>query len=127
MAQGLAWDESVTLFIDEACDDIYEGGGFSQGASAMNAWTIFLDMGGKDTYLYCDQAGNGGNTYHGGKSLSFFVDVGGDRDSYPSKQNNSIATGGEYFIFADLPEGLADAVEDDAFKDLMIDDKKPSQ
>ncbi len=127
VAQGLAWDESVTLFIDEAGDDIYEGGGFSQGASAMNAWTIFLDMGGKDEYLYCDQASSGGNTYHGGKSLTFFVDAGGDDDSYQNKQNNSIATGGEYFIFVDLPKGFPDALENDSFKDLMIDDKKPSQ
>jgi hypothetical protein len=124
VAQGLAWDESVTLFIDEAGDDIYEGGGFSQGASAMNAWAIFLDMGGKDTYLYCDQAANGGNTYHGGKSLSFFVDVGGDNDSYPSKRNNSVDIGGEYFIFADIPGTLAQAFQNDKFSNPTIDESQ---
>lgn len=111
VAQGLAWDESVTLFIDQAGDDIYEGGSFSQGASAMNAWAIFLDLDGRDTYLYCDQAVSNSNSYHGGKSLSFFVDAGGDDDSYPSKANNTIDTGGEHFIFADITGTLADMLQ----------------
>jgi hypothetical protein len=114
VAQGLAWDESVTLFIEEAGDDIYEGGGFSQGASAMNAWAIFLDLDGMDTYLYCDQAANSGNSYHGGTSLSFFVDAGGDDDSYPSKRNNSIDTGGEHFIFADITGTVAEMLQNNA-------------
>ena len=114
VAQGLAWDESVTLFIDQAGDDIYEGGGFSQGASAMNAWAIFLDLEGKDTYLYCDQAASNSNSYHGGTSLSFFVDAGGDDDSYPSKRNNSIDTGGEHFIFADITGTVAEMLQNNS-------------
>jgi len=119
VAQGLAWDESVGLFIDVEGDDRYEGGGFSQGASAMNGWTIFIDRSGKDTYLYTDQARAGSNTYHDGTSLSFFLDLGGQQDHYPHKTNNSIVTGGERSIFADLPGTVTDALKDDAWRDLL--------
>ncbi len=79
VAQGLAWDESVTLFLDEAGDDSYNGGGFfSLGASAHNSVCFFIDRGGDDDYEYPPGVGRaGGNDYHGGTSLSFFVDEGG--------------------------------------------------
>ncbi|MDA0837376.1 MAG: PDZ domain-containing protein [Planctomycetota bacterium] len=119
VAQGLAWDEATALFMDEAGDDRYEGGGFSHGASAMNGWALFIDKKGKDTYLYTDQARAGGNSYHGGKSLSFFVDAGGQEDSFPNKPNNGIVTVGENSIFVDLPGSIEDALEGDAWKKLM--------
>ena len=112
VAQGLSWDETVTLFIDESGDDTYEGGSFSQGASAMNGIALFFDLAGRDTYLYCDQARAGGNHYHGGTSLSFFVDAGGDEDTYPSKPNNRILSGKEHFIFIDLPTALPEDIDD---------------
>ncbi len=79
VAQGLAWDESVALFLDESGDDAYDGGGFfSLGASAHNSVCFFLDRGGDDTYDYPPGVGRaGGNDYHGGTSLSFFVDENG--------------------------------------------------
>jgi len=79
VAQGLAWDESVTLFIDEAGDDSYDGGGFfSLGASAHNSACFFIDRGGDDDYRYPPGVGRaGGNDYHGGTSLSLFIDEGG--------------------------------------------------
>ena len=66
VATGISWDESVTLFLDQDGDDVYEGGSFSHGAAAMNGWSIFLDLAGTDTYRYTDQAGGTSNTYHGG-------------------------------------------------------------
>ncbi len=84
VAQGLAWDECATIFIDGGGDDIYHGGtGFSQGASAHNAICVFWDKGGDDVYDYPPgQARAGGNDYHGGTSLSIFIDSGGGRDLY---------------------------------------------
>jgi hypothetical protein len=112
VAQGLAWDEAVALFLDEGGNDTYEGGGFSQGASAMNGWAIFVDRNGRDIYRYTDQARAGGNSYHGGTSLSLFIDAGGGRDVYDSKPNNGVVTGGVYSVFADLPGSVAGALDD---------------
>lgn len=124
VAQGLAWDEAVALFLDQAGDDRYEGGGFSHGASAMNGWTLFIEGGGTDTYLYTDQARAGGNSYHGGTSLSFFLDLGGQEDRYPSKPNNAVVTGGARSLFVDLPGSLDDALKGDAWKALLADEKQ---
>ena len=79
VAQGLAWDESVALFLDEAGDDSYDGGAFfSLGASAHNSVCFFIDRGGDDAYEYPPGVGRaGGHDYHGGTSLSFFVDERG--------------------------------------------------
>lgn len=127
VAQGLSWDESVALFIDQAGDDVYDGGGFSQGASAMNGSIIFLDRAGRDTYRYTDQARGGGNSYHGGTSLSFFVDQGGQDDAYPRRKNNTIENGGEDSLFADLPGSIADALKGDAWRALIVKPKpKPA-
>lgn len=119
VAQGLSWDEAVGLFLDQSGNDRYEGGGFSHGASAMNGWTVFLDLDGQDTYLYTDQARNGGNSYHGGTSLSFFVDAGGGDDHYPSRPNNRIVTSGEHSVFVDLPGKLDTPLGDDALRKLI--------
>ena len=104
VAQGIAWDEAASLFIEEAGDDRYEGGSFSQGASAQNGFSIFLERAGDDTYLYTDQARAGGNGYHGGKSLSFFLDQHGT-DSYPNRENGARVFGGDNSIFADERRG----------------------
>ena len=118
VVQGCAWDEGNALFIDEAGDDLYEGGGFSQGAAAMNGWCIFLEMGGRDTYRYADQARAGSNSYHGGTSLSFFVDAGGEEDDYPSLTNNRIESQGTHSIFVDLPGAIGEALEGDLIETL---------
>ena len=124
MAQRLSWDETSALFIDEYGDDRYEGGGFSQGASAQNGFVIFIDRGGRDIYLYTDQARAGGNLYHGGRSLSFFLDLGGSEDAYPRKPNSAIVQGGANSIFADLPGTVEEALKGDAWKTLL---KKPAK
>ena len=113
VSTGLSWDESVTLFLDEAGNDRYEGGGFSQGAAAMNGISFFVDAAGQDIYRGTDQAVASSNTYHGGTSLAFFVDAGGQEDSYPSKLNNRIVWGGEHFIFVDLSGDLSGALSNE--------------
>jgi len=114
VAQGLAWDECVTMFVEGGGNDRYEGGtGFSQGASAHNSLCVFWDRGGEDTYDYKPgQARAGGNDYHGGTSLSLFIDEGGADDAYNSKQsaNDLIQWWPEYGVFCDLPGSIMDAL-----------------
>lgn len=122
VAQGLAWDECTAMFIDYAGDDRYDGGGgFSQGASAHNALCVMWDRGGRDTYIYpAGQARAGGNDYHGGTSLSLFIDEGGAEDSYdcPQSKNNLVTGWKEHGFFADLPSSLAAALKDTAWQAL---------
>ncbi|MCD6119833.1 PDZ domain-containing protein [bacterium] len=120
VAQGLAWDECATVFIDYAGDDRYEGGtGFSQGASAHNAICLFWDKGGSDEYIYAPgQARSGGNSYHGGTSLSLFIDAGGGSDFYScEKSGNNLLTGWpEYGFFVDIPCSLDKALISEAWR-----------
>jgi hypothetical protein len=116
-AQSLAWDLSVTAFMDESGDDHYDGGyALSQGASAHNGFSLFYDGAGKDTYRLNRQtpAFAGPNDYHGGPSLSLFMDAGGEPNSYavgagvafvPSR---GVAISGEKSVFSDLPAPLKD-------------------
>ena len=119
VAQGLAWDECCTMFIDYAGDDTYNGGGgFSQGASAHNALCVMWDRNGRDSYKYAPgQARAGGNDYHGGTSLSLFIDEGGAKDYYNAavSGNNLVSGWPEYGFFADLPGTLAEALAEDAW------------
>jgi len=121
VAQGLAWDECVTVFVDHEGDDTYEGGAFfSQAASAHNSICVFLDLAGKDRYRYPQQAAAGGNDYHGGTSLSLFVDAGGAADEYAgADRNNAILFSGEHGFACDLPGSIDDALKDGAFKKLI--------
>jgi len=124
VAQGLAWDECTTTFIDYGGDDTYQGGGgFSQGASAHNALCLFWDRGGRDSYIYAPgQARAGGNDYHGGTSLSLFVDEGGAPDFYDCPQSgNDLACGWpEHGFYADLPGTLSDALAADSWRELWV-------
>lgn len=80
--QGAAWDLSVTAFLEDGGDDRYEPGpGFSIAAAAHNGLALFVDRGGKDRYGVGPGQG-GPNDYHGGPSVSVFVDAGGDADEY---------------------------------------------
>jgi len=110
VAQGLAWDESVTLFVDAAGNDHYQGGRFfSHGASAHNSVCVFMDQAGRDRYDYLPgPARAGGNSYHGGTSLSLFIDEGGQEDFYGSvKAHNGRAFWHpEYGFFIDCAGSL---------------------
>jgi len=102
---GLAWDESVSMFIDSEGNDYYNGGTFfSLGASAHNSICLFLDKKGADRYDYPPApARAGGNEYHGGTSLSIFLDLGGENDVYSSDKvgNNREIALPEYGLFHD--------------------------
>ena len=119
VSQGLSWDETSVLFIDYSGNDRYEGTGFSLGASANNGICLFFDLQGKDFYREQNPARAGRNNYHGGKSLSFFVDAGGANDKYAKRENNSVETRKENSIFMDLPGSIEQAAKDKAWKKLM--------
>ncbi len=102
VAPGLAWDECVTFFLEDGGDDDYQGGGFSLGAAAHNAITVFHDRRGRDVYRRGEPARAGPNDYHGGTSLSLFLDEGGARDVYPGEDRNDTARhAGEHGFFVD--------------------------
>ena len=104
VAQGLAWDESATLFIDGQGNDHYEGGGFfSQGTSAHNSKCFFWDRNGRDTYIYEKGQGRAGdNSYHGGTSLTLFIDDGNKKDIYAKgRKNNEKTITGKHGCFID--------------------------
>ncbi len=103
VAQGLSWDETVVLFLDQGGNDDYDAGtgGFSLGASAHNGILIFRDLEGRDQYGPSRAASAGGNHYHGGHSLSIFIDEGHADDTYHGRKNNSTETGPDDFIFID--------------------------
>ena len=103
VAHGLAWDECVTMFIEDGGDDTYQGGGFSLGASAHNAICVFWERRGDDTYLRGPLGHAGGNDYHGGTSLSVFVDEGRGKDRYPGGKdlNGTVAAAPEHGLFLD--------------------------
>ena len=104
---GLAWDECVTLFRDSGGDDVYRVGGFSIGASAHNSFCFFVDESGSDSYEGQAPGRAGGNDYHGGTSLSLFLDLGPGQDRYESGlAPGEIRVGPEHGIRADIPTRL---------------------
>jgi hypothetical protein len=101
--------------MDEGGNDTYSGGyNLSQGASAENGFSLFYDASGEDHYSLHKKppARAGPNEYHGGESLSFFIDAGGEPNAYdvdagdrsvafvPSR---GLTVSGEKSIFCDLP------------------------
>jgi hypothetical protein len=81
---GAAWDLSAVAFVDRGGDDVYEGGFFSLGASAHNGFCLFMELGGKDTYLGTSPGEAGPNDYHGGTSLSVFANEGPGEKTCPA-------------------------------------------
>lgn len=105
--QAAAWDLGAAILLDKSGNDVYDASylGFSQGASAHNGFALFVDLEGKDIYLYQkDARGRSfGNDYHGGASLSLFIDAGGE-DVYDSDmdQDNTTFVRGASGLFMDL-------------------------
>ncbi|MEW6026946.1 MAG: hypothetical protein AB1599_06615, partial [Planctomycetota bacterium] len=115
---GLSWDLTCVAFIDKAGNDTYDAGGFSRGATAHNGFCLFMDLGGKD--IYKDSVAQaGGNSYHGGYSLSVFLDKGPDEDEYPQRKNNNIEVNTEYSIFIDTDKELEDLLKDDSYHGIL--------
>jgi hypothetical protein len=103
-AQSLAWDLCVTAFMDEGGDDHYDGGsGLSQGASAHNGFSLFYDGGGRDSYLDHRKlpAVSGPNDYHGGQSLSFFMDLGEKENRYDVAASVAFVPSRGFTVFGD--------------------------
>lgn len=88
--QGAAWDLSFSIFIDAAGDDHYDGApSFSLGASAHNGWALFIDRDGQDSYRHGNgPARSGPNSYHGGVSMSLFIDGGKRANRLLGKTDN---------------------------------------
>ena len=104
--QGAAWDLGLAALVDKQGDDVYNGlNGFSQAASSHNGMAFFIDEAGTDVYAG-DQARAENNDYHGGASLSFFLDGGGAQDLYSTGENDSVTMRDEYGIRADLRGSL---------------------
>jgi hypothetical protein len=113
--QSAAWDLGMAALVDRQGDDIYHGShGFSQAASSHNGMAFFLDSSGTDQYEGA-QAPAESNEYHGGASLSFFIDAGGNEDSYSDGLNNSVTAGGEHGIRVDLADSLEKSLGDTRF------------
>jgi hypothetical protein len=70
------------IAIGGEADDYHRTG--NHGAnSAHQAVGYFHEFGGDDTYRWGQLARAGQNNYHGGTSLSYFLDSGGSRDEFP--------------------------------------------
>lgn len=99
---GVAWDRSVSLCIDAGvADDLYE---FRQsdglGRADHNAWSVFIEEGGRDRYIVPD--GMGKVSDH---SLSGFFDLAGE-DTYVLVPQATSPGRGNGRTIVDLPGAL---------------------
>ncbi|MBI4835268.1 MAG: PDZ domain-containing protein [Planctomycetes bacterium] len=120
---GLSWDLTATVFIDKAGNDTYDyEGGFSVGAVAHNGFCLFYDAAGKDTYNSVLGKNGAGNSYHGGYSLSIFLDEDSKEDKYHQKGEISpVEVEKEYAITIRLNKKLSELSEEElqsGIKDL---------
>ena len=103
VAMGLAWDESVTIFTDRAGDDRYQGNGHLFGVGSMNGLTLFTEGGGSDRFSGGRPGENSGNSYHGGCSLGFFLDLGAGEDEFgKGRERGAVAVDKDFAFFADV-------------------------
>jgi hypothetical protein len=123
--QGAAWDMGIAALLDRSGNDTYESAGlfFSQGAAAHNGFSFFIDSAGEDRYLFEEEEKVSKNTYHGGYSLSFIIDDGGDVDSYNESRdgNDQIQLGGEYRIRADLDRTVEEMLQKNSLRHLRVE------
>ena len=123
---GLSWDLTCVAFIDKSGNDTYDDGGFSRGATAHNGFCLFMDLGGKDIYNG-GVANAGGNDYHGGYSLSIFLNKGPEDDVCPNRKKNSIEVNTEYSIFIDTDKEIEDLLKDDSYKEILKNNIKAKE
>lgn len=91
VGEGIAWDLSISLFEDKSGNDRYQTGSMCLGAASQSSYAFFLDHKGIDTYVGKELPSTQAipNDYHGGKSIGYFLDGGGDEDIYEKFKNNS--------------------------------------
>ncbi len=123
--QGAAWDLGIAALVDRSGNDTYESDGlfFSQGAAAHNGFSYLIDGRGEDIYRFEEEGKVSKNTYHGGYSLSFVIDSGGNADFYNESRdgNNRIHLEGEYGIRSDLDRTVEEIVQEKSFRNLMVE------
>lgn len=101
---GMAWDEGVGYFIDDAGDDEYRVGDLGCGGAAQTGIAVFLEGGGKDFYKTGKESlgGAGSSEYHEKPAVGLFLDLGGSEDQYSmeGRQNEHlrVTTGVEIFL-----------------------------
>ena len=109
---GMAWDEGVGWFLDEAGDDTYEIGGLGLGGAAQTGIAIFVDGAGKDRYRAKQQTqgATGGSEYHDKPALGVMIDLGGGKDHYESaeRENGVYVSSEGVGLFLDLKEKTAE-------------------
>lgn len=114
-----AWDLCATAFMDDAGDDRYLGmANLCNGGSAQNGLALFFDHGGRD-YYRLPPGKAGPNNYHGGHSLSIFVDAGstGDRYTYTPLADGKARVEGVAGVQIDTPGGVSGLVGLEAMSD----------
>ncbi len=82
------WDLTLSFLLDAAGDDEYHGAGISLGGATITSLAAFVDADGKDSYATSGancfaNAGHPQDLDRKGRSLAFFLDLGGDEDVYP--------------------------------------------
>jgi hypothetical protein len=106
------WDLSVGMLVDSAGDDFYQAQVYALGGAAQNAYGLFWDKAGRDTYRSSgggteEAAGFvGGATYGGGRlarNIAVFLDEGNTEDDYriPGRSNNATGQHGEFAVWDD--------------------------
>jgi len=111
VAMGAAWDESCTLFIDRRGDDTYVGPHYALAATGMNGFAICIDADGADRYVGTRPAKVYGNTYHGGTSVGYFLDLGQGEDVFGGgRREGEISADADHAFFVDVPS-LNEALE----------------
>lgn len=105
--QAGTWDVTAGMFLDFEGNDSYTADGLAQAGTAQTAFALLFDGGGKDTYQAkggSSQGSTGSFEYHDIQSFSFFLDVGGGKDTYnlPERKNNTIFLEKWYGLFADF-------------------------
>ncbi len=106
---GSSWDLSLGCLVDGGGNDVYRCQTYALGGAAQNAYGIFWDKGGDDTYLTGTNPGDagpyvGGANYgagRGARNLSIFLDESGDDSYTDNKTNQASGVQGEYGIWLD--------------------------
>ena len=85
---GAAWDLGLAFLLDASGDDRYRAQGLGPASASITSLAVVVDAGGRDDFSAAGLMafGNGGHELdvtRQTKSLSFFLDLGGEVDTYP--------------------------------------------